>query len=138
MNLYFAYGSNMDQKQMNERCPGAELVGVASLKDYKLAFTIYSPIRKCGCADVVASPGDVVYGLLYKLSDDELKKMDDFEGHPIHYRRIEVRISTKNGEVPAYTYEVVTKQTGLVPSKEYLALLTGAAHKYQFPLPYQK
>jgi hypothetical protein len=31
MRYYFAYGSNMDEKQMASRCPGSQLVGRARL-----------------------------------------------------------------------------------------------------------
>mgnify|MGYP006305897221 CR=1 FL=1 len=36
--LYFAYGSNMDEDQMYDRCPGATLAGMATLDEY--AFII--------------------------------------------------------------------------------------------------
>jgi hypothetical protein len=37
--LYFAYGSNMNWQQMQDRCPSARFFGVALLPDHKLAFT---------------------------------------------------------------------------------------------------
>jgi len=137
MPLYFAYGSNMNQAQMHERCPGAKLLGVAKLKDYMLAMTIYSPIRLCGCADVIQSSGDSVCGLLYKLTNEEQKSMDSFEGVPIYYRRITIEVH-KDGEVlKAYTYEVINKKDGLKPSKEYLSLIQNAASDFNFPQEYQ-
>jgi gamma-glutamylcyclotransferase len=137
MNFYFAYGSNLNQEQMRDRCPGAELVDVAALENYTLAFTIYSPTRKCGCADIVKSPGDVVYGLLYRLNETDAALMDDFEGHPIHYKRVDVRVVSKGAVVQAYTYEVVHKSEGLHPSAHYLGLIIGAAKKFNFPARYQ-
>jgi gamma-glutamylcyclotransferase (GGCT)/AIG2-like uncharacterized protein YtfP len=138
MSLYFAYGSNMDQNQMLERCPNAQLLGRASLADYRLAFTIFSPKRECGCADIISSTGDMVYGLLYRLADTDMITMDDFEGHPIHYRRITVLVKSKNGEVEAYSYEVVNKKKGLRPSVHYLVLLQSAAKHFEFPKEYQE
>jgi gamma-glutamylcyclotransferase (GGCT)/AIG2-like uncharacterized protein YtfP len=139
MNFYFAYGSNMDQKQMLERCPSAKLLGVAVLKGYSLAFTIYSPKRSCGCADIIkSSAADGVYGLLYELTDSDLQSMDAFEGHPVHYQRIAVSVIHNDKEIVAYTYEVVTKEKDLIPSKEYLKIMLDAAVKYSFPESYQK
>jgi len=33
----FAYGSNMNWNQMRERCPSSRFVGIAVLRDHKLA-----------------------------------------------------------------------------------------------------
>lgn len=137
MPLYFAYGSNMNEAQIRGRCPDARLVGPAVLPGYRLAFTIFSPTRKCGCADVVASPADSVHGLLYELTDEDIASMDRHEGHPVHYRRIPVRITSGREEKEAYTYEVVHKREGLKPSKEYLSLLQNAAEKHDFPSDYR-
>lgn len=138
MSLYFAYGSNMDQNQMFERCPNAVLVGPATLAEYRLAFTIFSPKRNCGCADIVSCVGSVVYGLLYDLTNADMQALDGFEGHPAHYRRIPVRVKAGDGEVDAYSYEVVNKQSDMHPSIHYLGLLQGAAARFNFPAEYQK
>lgn len=135
---YFAYGSNMDAGQMRERCPRARLLGPALLEGYRLGFTIYSPLRKCGCADVLVAEGKSVYGLLYKLDADELENMDRFEGHPVHYRRTGVTICYGDIEIPAYTYEVVNKKDFIPTSDAYLNLLRNAAALHGFPIAYQE
>lgn len=138
MSLYFAYGSNMDKDQMLERCPSAVLVGPATLADYRLAFTIFSPKRNCGCADIVPSVGSVVYGLLYDLTDADMQALDGFEGHPVHYQRLLIRVKTEGREMDAYSYEVVNKQNDMRPSIHYLGLLQSAATRFDFPAEYQK
>ncbi len=138
MSLYFAYGSNMNKEQIQERCPSALLLGVASLIGYRLAFTIYSPARLCGCADIVPTPGAVVFGLLYEMTKDDMSALDTFEGHPEHYRRTMVTVQDANmQEHTAFSYDVVTKQEGLLPSRHYLGLLRDAAKEYEFPEEYQ-
>ena len=119
------------------RCPDAILLGCATLVDYRLAFTIFSPKRQCGCADIMPSIGDVVCGLLYRMTNADRDAMDVFEGHPIHYRRVTVRVKSENGEVKACSYEVVNKQDGLRPSYHYLGLLQSAAARFEFPEKYQ-
>lgn len=137
MSTYFAYGSNMNNTQMTERCPGAVLLGTASLPGHKLAFTIFSPKRNCGCADIVSDTTSTVHGLLYELSESEMGAMDTFEGHPIHYRRISVTVFTLLGEpMQAETYEVVQKQEGLLPSEHYRRLILQAAIEHSFPEEY--
>ena len=62
--LYFAYGSNMWRKQMTERCPDHECLGIAVLKDHALCFPRSSPIRLCGVAGIAESPGAEVWGVV--------------------------------------------------------------------------
>lgn len=52
---YFAYGSNMDEKDLRDWCekkqrpfPEWQFLGVARLDNYRLAFNYYSKGRKSG------------------------------------------------------------------------------------------
>ena len=140
MNYYFAYGSNMNQLQMQERCPQSILVGKAVLYEYKIDFTIYSEKRQCGCADIVPSPALEVWGLLYSVNDSDRRALDMFEGHPIHYQRCTVVVFDDVGvSHNAFSYEVVNKHpVTLKTSKHYLGLLHEAALQHNFPESYLK
>jgi gamma-glutamylcyclotransferase (GGCT)/AIG2-like uncharacterized protein YtfP len=134
---YFAYGSNMDLKQMKERCSSATLLGSAILNNYKIAFTIFSPLRKCGCADIVKSVGSTVPGLVYEISDADMIRLDNFEGHPIHYRRFSISVKMTDGaDINCETYEVNKKSEAIAPSKNYLGIMLSAAETYKFPSTY--
>ena len=78
--LIFAYGSNMNWDQMRERCPSSRFVGIAVLRDHKLAFTRKSVNRGCGVADVVAEDGAQVWGVVYEIVDLDVGKLDASEG----------------------------------------------------------
>ena len=39
--LYFAYGSNLHQKQMKRRCKNSKYIGCYTLKNFKLSFRNY-------------------------------------------------------------------------------------------------
>ena len=78
--LYFAYGSNMNWNQMRERCPSSRFVGIAVLRDHKLAFTRKSVDRGCGVADVVEEDGAHVWGVVYEIADLDVGKLDTKEG----------------------------------------------------------
>ena len=78
--LYFAYGSNMNWKQMRERCPSSRFVGIAVLRDHKLEFTRESDDRGCGVADAVAEHGTQVWGVVYEIADLDVGKLDASEG----------------------------------------------------------
>lgn len=140
MKYYFAYGSNMDESQMRERCPESQLVGPALLKDHRVAFTIFSPRRKCGCADVVPSPGQTAPGLLYKVSERDIENLDHYENVADNiYRQIEVQVVTNDGTtIPCVAYAVVHKEDGLRPSRAYLGIMQDAANKFSFPEEYRR
>ena len=78
--LTFAYGSNMNWNQMRERCPSSRFVGIAVLRDHKLAFTRKSVNRGSGVADVVAEDGARVWGVVYEITDLDVGKLDAWEG----------------------------------------------------------
>jgi gamma-glutamylcyclotransferase (GGCT)/AIG2-like uncharacterized protein YtfP len=78
--LTFAYGSNMDWNQMRQRCPSSRFVGIAVLRDHRLAFTRKSVNRDCGVADVVAEDGAHVWGVVFEIADLDVGKLDASEG----------------------------------------------------------
>ena len=88
MKYYFAYGSNLDVEQMKIRCPDSELVGESVLNGYKLAFTAESKMWGGGVADIVVNNGSEVWGVLYKISDNDLTNLDRYESVPDLYNRI--------------------------------------------------
>lgn len=122
---------------MRERCPSARLLGAAELRDFKLAFTIYSAKRKCGCADIVGDAGSSLWGLLYELSEYDLHELDRQEGCPDNYRRRMVTVLHNSVPVDVQTYEVACKKRVSPPSKEYMGLIRASAEKYSFPREYQ-
>ena len=71
--MYFAYGSNLDWAQMKHRCPSAKFVCRAKLPTHRLAFTIKDAERDCGVADVLPDQTKLAWGVVYELTDNELK-----------------------------------------------------------------
>ena len=154
MPYYLAYGSNMDEKQMKERCPNSKRIGKGLLHDHKIGFTRFSKKRDSAVADILVSPGDVVWGIIYELTENDLAKLDVNEGHPHAYIRKTLKISKVTGihyyeddalpaskdflEMECETYEVVNKTFGLYPKLEYLRMMLDAAFEDFFPVAYQK
>ena len=58
MTLHFAYGSNMSRALMAARCPGATVLGVASLAGWRFV------ISPDGYGSIALHPGGIVYGVL--------------------------------------------------------------------------
>ena len=67
------YGSNCSESQFNsqDRLRGyAKFVTIAETVDvYQLAFDVWNTRRGCAASDIVASPGDKVWGVIYDVPD---------------------------------------------------------------------
>ena len=104
LTFYFAYGSNMNTRQMAYRCPRAEPVGVASLEGYSLAERAY--------ADIDRDPQAIVWGVLWRVPVQGLSRLDTYEGCPGFYRRFETSVVVRDPEygssppVNAWVYEM--------------------------------
>ena len=90
---YFAYGSNLNSRQMSSRCPTARKAGTYLLKGYELEFRCYLTIKP--------SPGKVVPIGVFAISEDDERRLDRYEGYPIHYRKQTLEIE-KDGEFRIY------------------------------------
>jgi gamma-glutamylcyclotransferase (GGCT)/AIG2-like uncharacterized protein YtfP len=134
MTHYFAYGSNLDQKQMRQRCPGSKLIGPARLPGYKIAFAGWSRGWGGGVATVVRRKGSVTPGLLYLVPKEDLAKLDRCEGHPRYYQRQvkKIRLGKKRGK--AQNAEVyILNEIGTTPSLRYFGVIWRAYKEHGFP-----
>lgn len=143
--LYFAYGSNMDEEDLEKWCrehgyhPVKPLSKeVAKLKGWRLVFNHYSSGRKGGVANIERCEGEEVWGLLMELSEGDFETLRKKEGAPSVYCEREVEVETREGRVKkAKTFVVENPRGGHVPpTKEYLGLLVRSAKKYGFPPEY--
>ena len=74
--LYAAYGSNLSVSQMSYRCPDSEIVGTGKIMDYKLVFRLHADIEK----HEDSAAGSYVPVLIWKISKDDEKRLDRYEG----------------------------------------------------------
>ena len=143
MFLYFAYGSNMSRRQMRERCPDHECLGKAVLKDHALCFARHSPIRDCGVAGLSEQPGAEVWGVVYRLHDEDLAALDRREGFdpakPFHvnrYIRQTLPVLMDGRPVECLVY-VARHEPGVhVPSADYLGTIIEGAEENGLPADY--
>jgi gamma-glutamylcyclotransferase len=132
---YFAYGSNLAPRIMEEWCPGADYLGPARLDGFRLAFLRRSTRWKAGAADVIEQDGHAVWGALYAVGEDEIDALDAKEFVAASgYRRREVVVHHDGSPVAAATYEVVDKADDeQTPNAEYLALMLEGATERGLP-----
>lgn len=141
---YFAYGSNLDLMQMAQRCPAAKLVGPAQLANHRICFPRRSPVRGCAVASFEAYRGGVVWGVIYELDEDDLKRLDEREGFdPVNpsavnrYCRVDVTVQHTAGErIEAVAYVAVPEENPGRPSRDYLKHIIEGAAAHSFPDDY--
>lgn len=118
---YFAYASNLNQKQMRERCPDSKPLFTAVLPNYKLVFTGWSRQWRGGVASIISHRGDRVRGAIYEVTEACLQRLDRYEAG---YSRLKVTVFGENDEpVEAITYIKTGRLEDAAPSKEYLAVI---------------
>ena len=129
---YFAYGSNLSEARLHESCPSARLETTARLPGYRLAFTRRSERWEGGVADIRPDAGAEVQGVVWRIDaadGDALDRQEGVDATPPRYRRIEVAVTTAEGEVrDCLAYQVVEPQAAqIAPSAAYLdTMLRGA------------
>ena len=117
--LYFAYGSNIDLKQMARRCPAAQVVGPVTLENYELAF------RGSGFATIVPKNGSVVHGLLWSITPLCEQALDRYEGYPRHYTKEPVTVRRANGREASVMVYVMAEEWSrhpALPSETYFPM----------------
>jgi len=142
--LNFAYGSNMSWDQMRERCPSSRFVGIAVLRDHKLAFTRKSCDRGCGVADVVAEDGRQVWGVVYEIADLDVGKLDASEGFRpgrgknSYYRRECLVFLNKEDQRPltVSAYFGDPQPNPPLPNAAYKSLILAGARHWHLPEEY--
>lgn len=80
--LYMAYGSNLNLEQMKRRCPNAEVVGTAELKNWRLRFRGFSG---SAVATIEPAKGFTVPVLVWRITPKDERALDVYEGFPRLY-----------------------------------------------------
>jgi gamma-glutamylcyclotransferase (GGCT)/AIG2-like uncharacterized protein YtfP len=146
VTLTFAYGSNMDFAQMRERCPSAQFVCIATLKNYRLVFTRKSKDRGCGVSDVVPSPDSVVWGVVYEITEYDLAVLDVKEGYRpnrlaednSYNRRTETVFQDGDETKPLNVgiYFAVPQKNPPLPNQVYKELILNGTNHWNLPTDY--
>lgn len=110
--LYIAYGSNMNKRQMLERCPDARVVASSFLPDWQLRIPFV--------ANIEPKRGDKVPVVVWEISDADECNLDRYEGYPRCYDKRELMFSVNGKMVAALAYimtdEYKNRQDRKIPS----------------------
>ena len=123
--FYFAYGMNTNRTSMTWRCPGAISFGHARLLDHEFRFSYH--------ADVVASPGQSVDGVLWLIDQDHLEDLDALESYPSYYNRVILPVEYQGNIIMAECYRMQPGNIEGVPSRGYLDMILEGYREYDIP-----
>ena len=112
--LYFAYGSNLNHKQMKKRCKDSRFIKKIILKNYVLTFR-----SKYGAADIEKKKGKNVYGALYNISKSDERRLDIYEEYPTLYKKMYFKHNNKL--IMTYLMGKKTKRT--TPTFQYFGTI---------------
>ncbi|XP_065255940.1 gamma-glutamylcyclotransferase [Emys orbicularis] len=141
--LYFAYGSNLLRERILLKNPSATFYAVANLQDFKLVFGNHqgkaSSYWHGSTATIVQSPGDEVWGVVWKMNTSNLNSLNKQEGvEDGIYSPIEVNVPTQEGKVLTCRSYQMNDCVCDLPSPQYKKVICMGAKQNGLPTAYQK
>ncbi len=140
-HYYFAYGSNMNLRQMQERCSSPTVLGIARLPGYRVDFYGDSAIWDGAQETVVPDRDTEVWGVLYELSFFDCEQLDMYQdvrfdgtGPYFHYP-VDV-INTEERIFDARIYKKDKLGEEMPPSTDYLNFIIQGAYEQGLPEGY--
>ena len=114
--IYLAYGSNLNHRQMADRCPVARYLGNTMLKDWRLIFKSVATIEK--------DLGKHVPVGVFQITDECEKALDIYEDYPQIYDKKELDVILDGTQGTAMTYIMVEKYGSAPPSRKYFDVIS--------------
>lgn len=121
--FYIAYGSNLDIHQMQFRCPGAEPVGTAEIKDYELLF---KGSLTGAYLTIEPKTGSSVPVGIWAVSPKNEAALDRYEGFPAFYYKKDFDLLCRDFEtgketpVRAFAYIMHEERLPGIPTQHYI------------------
>ena len=137
---YFAYGPNMNLADFGNWCELRKVRHLriftkqpAILRDFKLVFDHYSSDFQCGIANLRPTPGEMVEGVIFNISDEDLWIIKKKNGVPgIYEEHVDPVTVYQYDETPVrpikfFTIPEERCKPDLKPSKAYLQIIIDGA-----------
>ncbi len=138
MALFFAYDAYLTYDFIKKYCKNARPVSKAQAPDHKLSFVSLGKHKgeKTGYLDLAQSPGSSVWGVLYRLEQDDLRYIDKFEEVPEKAKRDYIDIITENGSTITANTIFPNKKSPLAKPHDQLNLAIKGAKNNGLPQEY--
>lgn len=123
MKYYLAYGSNLNKRQMQLRCPDAVPVGACVVNDCALVFRSVATIEH--------RPGATVQCGIWKISAEDERRLDRYEGYPWLYVKRDFRLILDGVPITAMAYVMAAGARPLSPPETgYLLTIAEGYHDF--------
>lgn len=138
---YFAYGSNLNMKQMKIRCPEARPVGWGPLKDHRLAFKRLDSDTDAYLTIEQAKGCFVPIGV-WEISGNDETQLDRYEGYPELYIKEIIHLEFNVFDMPVpqtgdgIIYRMCEASVYDMPSAHYLKTCLEGYRDFDFPYLY--
>ncbi len=141
LNYLFIYCEWLDSSLVKKYLPSAELVTTGTCEDHKVRFVSYEDDngqKFAGGCCLTPAPGETLYGVVWKISEEDLHKLDDLVNiHEGRYTREYRAVMGANGTPYATVSHSIKHPTGdSKPSEAYLSHMLAGAREFQFPEEY--
>ncbi len=124
MNLYAAYGSNLNKGQMLQRCPKSEPFGSIVLDKFRLTFK--------GVADMEKNKSYKILLGIYKISQKCEIALDGYEEFPNIYKKYYFYYIMKGKKQKLMYYAMNKSFDYAVPSKKYFNVIKQGFNDWGF------
>ena len=130
--FHFGYGSNLSTEFVHkELIPNAKYVMKAYLPNFEVRFPFWSPEKEAGYSGIMEAPGELVHGVLYEVTEEDLTGLDNMERvYKDRYKRMTYRVLGEDGKFHlADLYRVIDPQGPFPPSREYVDIMLKGARE---------
>lgn len=127
--IYIAYGSNLNLKQMAQRCPTAKVLGTSELKDYEI---IFRGSKTGAYANIEPCKGKTVPILLWTVKNSDEQALDRYEGYPVFYEKEPMEVEFNNEKVTAFAYRMTPGHQLGIPTDFYINTILEGYEEFDF------
>lgn len=138
----FLYCEWLDSDLVKRYVPNAKFETKVTLADYKVAFTAFhedgSDVIKSGGCHLESAPGNLLYGVLYEVSEDDVALIDRLTRVEFgSYTKKYIEVNGENGKIyQTVSHSIKNPTSKSSPSTEYMDHMIKGAHEFGFPEAY--
>ena len=131
--FYLAYGSNLNVKQMQFRCPDARIVGTAEIPNYQLLF---KGSKTGSYLTIEPKQGCTVPAAVWSVSERDELALDRYEGYPHFYYKteLELPLAETGKKLTAFVYIMHEERKLGIPTSAYIRTCVDGYRQFGFDL----
>lgn len=132
---FFIYADNLNPTQLKRRAPEHQFLFKAYLPDHTIGFPRFSSQWRCGLASVLPSQGERVWGVVFELTDEDVKILDQFDGEVPDgsYRHLEANVFTEDDQKELVTTHVAQSIGKFKAKDHYLDFVVKGVKHWELP-----